>query len=465
MGMRRFGLAVGAFCGCFLLLGFSSGPSPDLRQYSRLPLSVKLTRLFKAGEEKFQQRRYEESIAIFEVMKSLDEHNLDAVMWIQKSRDRLSRESNERKKAQMIKQKGSLMIKESLYDNWVWGPMVGHFEIRVSKPKPYVRPVRKVHPRAGDAEVAKAKKAADGGDPGALFELALVLHSRADDSPAIDAFEKAVKADPPLLERDDEGLAAAALETAQRAMDKGSITPEQRLRAARVNALQGALSDAVIGFIKAASKDATLKTAVQKHLKDLIDSGKADFLQKPPEIFSFRQAYIWENGEDSLYIRIQFRPTSPHFVVPFDLPIEPQAVKAIEARSGDLLFTLPDPVNPDGTRVWLVAKDATDDVPVIDARIVVRLNSSKVTFLDLSNYQSATDLNDNWSVVIGEPAAFNSGFPAGQIDQKQGKIVIRGYRLQLSNGKGPNLDLRDFRKNLGPGINPWKIFEDYIPGG
>ncbi|MBF0502060.1 MAG: tetratricopeptide repeat protein [Candidatus Riflebacteria bacterium] len=463
--MRRFGLSVGLFCGCLLLFGFAPGPSPDLRQYSRLPLSVKLARLVKAGEEKFQQRRYEEAIAIFEVMKSLDEHNLDAIFWLQKCNDRLSSEANERMKAQMIKQKGNLVIKESLYDNWVWGPTVGHFEIRQSKPKPHIPVVRKVHPRASDAEIEKARKAADAGDANALFELAMVLHSRADDTAAIEALDKAVTTDPTILERDDEGLSSAALETAQRALEKGTITPEQRLRAARVNYLQGDLSDAVIGFIKAASKDSALKGQVQKYLQTLLDSRKADFLLRPPEVFSFRQAYLWEKGEDSLFIRIQFRPTSPHFIVPFDLPLEPRAVKAVETRSSDLLFVLPDPVNPDGTRLWLVAKDATDDVPMLEARLVIRLHPSKVTFIDLSNYQVSSDLSDNWSVVIGDSTSFGPGFPVGQIDQMQGKLIIKGYRLQLSNGKGPSLDLRDFRKNLGSGIDPWKIFEDVLPGG
>lgn len=446
-----------------LLPGYrNSGYDPNLEQFSRTPLSVKLSRLLKAGEEKVMQRRFEEAQAIFEAMLELDPRNLEATFWMKKVQERLKREANERFKAEMIRKKGSLQIKESLYDNWVWGPMVGHFTIRESKPKPYVPPVRKVHPRASDDEVGKAEKAAESGKASALFELAMVRHSRAEDNKALDAYEQAVISDPTLLGQDDEGLTAGLLDRAQRALESGKITPEERLRAARVNLLQGDHSDAVIGFIKAASKDATIKPIVQRNLEALVNSGKTDFLLRPPELFSFRQAYLWDNSEDSVYLRIQFRPTSPHFLIPIDLPFEARAIKTIESRSNDILFVINDPAPPEGTRLWLAVKDPGDEVPTVEAKLVLRMHPARVTLLDLSNYGAPADLADNWTVVMGEPTSYPPGFPPGHVEKQDGKIMVRAYRLQTTNGKGPVLDLRDFRKSLGATVNPWKVFEDVL---
>ncbi|MBF0544904.1 MAG: hypothetical protein HQM08_10745 [Candidatus Riflebacteria bacterium] len=462
--MPRSILLIFLFFACLLMLGFAPANDPNLRGYTRVTINKRLDLLEKAGKDRFNRRLYEEAIEIFKAMLILDEGNLDAFFWISKCRERVKREESEKRKAELYRKKGSLVIKESKYDNWIWGPTAGHFEIRISKPKPRIIPPKKNRPRVGDAELLAFKKKADSGVPKDLFELAMSYKSRGEFPLAIESYSKAVAADPKILQLDDEGLTGELCEKFQKQKEKGTISPQERLQAATIGFLQGDLVESIIDFIKASSHDNTLKLACQDGLEKILGTGKTDFLVKPPEILSFRQAYLWENGEDSIYLKIRFRPNSPVFLIPFDLPLEYANVKTVENRSTDIICIIPDKRVDTPLRLWIACKDSGDSIPIFELKAVIRLRPAKVMTLDFSNYYAVpSEIEDNWSVVFGDPSTYSPGFPKGDIESNKAGLIIKAFDLTASKGKGPNLDLRDFRRNLGSSINPWKTFEEILP--
>lgn len=411
------------------------------------------------GKDLFNRRRYEEAASVFEAMKSLDERNLDAELWLQKCHERLSQEKNENTKAQIIKQQGSLKNKESGYENWTWGPTSGHFEIRTSKPKPHIIPPKKIRPRATDGEVAKAMLGAAKNNAKALFDLAMLHHSRKEPELAIMSWERAVEIDANILALDDEGLTSTILEEADKALENGTITPELRLLTARVSLWQGDWGQAITHFIKAASKNPALKDKAGKGLKKIIDSGKTDFLKRPPDIDSIFLAYAFENKEDRLYFQADFIPRTPLYIFPFDLEVESAVVKSVEILSPDVLFVFRDPFTTDTSKLWIVGKDSSDQFKRLRARLIVHLDPA-VNGVNISNYNCEGPIPGNWGLVFGLPESFYSGFLPPVVEKNLNGVLLKAYQLSRTNGKGPTLVLQDFRKPLPAKIDVWKCIEE-----
>ncbi|MBF0406231.1 MAG: hypothetical protein HQM10_02670 [Candidatus Riflebacteria bacterium] len=462
--MRNILFYVLIFISSILLFGFTQSNDPGLRNYSRTTLNTKLNRLQVAGEDFYKRRLYEEAIGVFEAMLILDRGNLDAYYWIKKSQERIDREKSEKNKAELYQKKGSLVIKESKFDNWIWGPTAGHFEVRVSKPKPRIIPPKKDRARVSDSDVekllAEAKKSPSASNS---FELAMAYKSRSEYSEAIEWYLKAAELDRKILELDDEGLTGELSEKYQAAKENGQISPPERLRAASVNFIQGDFPESVIDYIKSASKDPTLKLASKSGLEKIIGTGRTEFLQTKPEILSFRQAYLWENGEDSVYLKIRFRPTSPLFLVPFELPIDYENLKTVEIRSENVLYIIPDKTSDNPLRLWVACKDIGDSIPVVEMKAVLRLKPSKLIQFDFSNYYCIPETGDNWSVVLGDNSTFCPGFMKGTIESTKEGLMVKAFDLYQSKGRGPTLDLRDFRRNLGKSVNVWKIIDEVLP--
>ncbi|MBP7634580.1 hypothetical protein KBA41_10430 [Candidatus Ozemobacteraceae bacterium] len=439
--------------------------SPDLTYYSRTPLSVKLSRLFSAGQDLFNRRRYEEAQAVFESMRALDDKDLLSVFWVKKCRERLEREANEQRKSDNRRLTGRLFPREEIYTNWRWGPEVGHFEVRESKPKPYVEPVRKIRPRAGDKELAKAKSAAADNKPEALFDLAMAHWSRKENGPAIDALEKAAELNPDILARDDEGLTAAVQDELRAALEKGKPTPAQLLRAGRVAIIQGDLLEAFRDLIRAATEDASLLGEVKPLLQKLVDTGKTEFLFRAPELWTFRQGYAFENGEDRLYIKLGMAPRAAVPMAPLDLMFEREAIGTIEELPSDVLCTLIDPSTTETTRLWIVGKFRESDGPIeVNGKLLVRFQKDRLMFLDMSNFNAAPELPDNWSVVVGAADAFSVSFPIGQLEKIENGVNIKAFQLRMNTGKGPVLSLSELRKPLPAAVDVWKTLDNAAQG-
>lgn len=464
-----FGSIVGA-----LLAGFATSSaemvpmtskSPDLTYYSRTPLSVKMSRLFAAGQDLFNRRRYEEAQTVFEAMRSLDEHDLLSVFWIKKCQERFDREANEKRKSENIRQTGHLFPQEEIYTNWRWGPEVGHFEIRTSKPKPYVEPVRKIRPRASDAQLAKARSAAAGNSPDALFDLAMAHWSRKENGPAIDALEKAADLNPDVLARDDEGLTAAVHDELQGALEKGKASPSLLLRAGRVAIIQGDLLEAFRALIRAATDDAKLIDEVRPLMQKLVDTGKTEFLFRAPEIWTFRQGYAFENDEDRLYLKLVMAPRAPVPMAPLDLMFERDAIGSVEVLDSDVLFTLVDPAATETTRLWVVGKyRESDQLTEVNGRLVFHFPKDKLSYLDMSNFNAAPELPDNWSVVIGAEDAFSAGFPPAELEKTENGVSARAFQLRMNTGKGPVLTLSEMHKPLAASVDVWKMMDNAAQG-
>lgn len=445
------------------LVGFTS-PTPELDQYKRTPLSVKLQRFQKSGTDLFMRHRYEEALAVFQTMGKLDPGNIDALFWEKKVREKLFHEETEKFKADLWRTKGSLVLKESKYDNWHWGPEVGHFEIRQSIPKPYIPPVKKIRPPIAEAEFAKIKEKAT--DAAGLFELAIACNSRKEFEKGFDALDEAALRDPEILGRDDEGLVATLLEDLQKPLETGKITPRQRVLLGRISMLSGDLSGAALQLIKGASREAGLVPDAQKAMERLLGTGKTEFLYKSPEIYRFAQAYAYQESEDRMYVSARVNPTTPHYVFPFEFPFEAEAVEAIEIKSPDFLFGSVDLTATDTARIWFTGVDNTDEPRNLDLRAVIRFKPGKLGgVLDLSTWSVPAELGNNWSLVIAPPTAFNPAFPVPQKQTSDGGIEMKAFQVQQSGGKGPYLNLDEFHKPLPKDVDVFKAIDGVWDGG
>ncbi|OIP26267.1 hypothetical protein AUK22_06955 [bacterium CG2_30_54_10] len=445
------------------LSGFSpAGPSPDLQQYQRLPLSVRLTRLTNAGIGLFNRRRYEDAITVFESIFTLDPKNLGAFFWIRKCRDVLNRERSEWVKADLYRKRGSLTLKESKYDNWVWGPTVGHFEVRYSKPKPYIPPVRMRHSKASDDQIVKAREATVGGDPEKLFELAMLLWSRGEKDPAIDAYESAMEKDPEIAGRDDEGLLATVADELAKELAKGLPSGEagkQFMQAGRLSRLQGDPQGMIQNLVKAATLDPQLQDKIKNYLEEFVTSGKTAFLMKVPDIFSFRQAYVFEDDEDRLYLKTTFSPGTPFPMAPIDLMFDWTAIKGVDLVASDVLFAIMDPTVKDFTRLWLVPKIKDKAFPTFLAKLRVRVDKDRLSSLDLSNVNVSPDLPDNWCVIVGTDSSFGVGFPTPEFEDSENSLKIKAFQLGRTNGRAPSLTLRDFHIPAQKPLDMWRAID------
>lgn len=441
------------------LTGFSPRPYSDLAEYKRLPMERRIDRLQKSGEDLFLRRRYEDAITVFDTILSLDKGDMLARLWITKATTEILKEKqNEEKKRLLQKHDGHLIAKDLIYDNWRWGPEIGHFEIRYAPAKPYVRPVRKVHPKLNDKELNEiVKKAEKTGAADDQFELAMSYWARREIKPALKYYFKAIEADTEMLGRDDELLLSSIAEDVQKKIETGKVNAQDYFDSGKLEMIQGDRNRAVQHLVRAASLDPKLHDQVAKVLARFVESPQVDMVSAPPDIFSFRQAYVFDKNADTVYLRIILSPKKRGQVVPIDLTIPASGAKKIDIKSKDAAFAFGVTGISDALRIWLVLPEKEAEFPEYEVRLTVDIDRKATDFIELSNFSLAKDQPDNWSFVIGSEFNFSESLPVGEHTKKNAGLQVIGYHLSLSDGKGPFLSLADFKEPLPRAVDIWKI--------
>lgn len=443
------------------LTGFSRPRSySDLAEYSRTPLETRVERMQKSGEDLFLRRRYEDAITVFETVEALDKGNMKARLWITKARSELLKENQDRVKQQLMKQYGHLIPREMIYDNWRWGPSVGHFEVRYSEPKPYVRPVRKVRPKASDEEIKAAEQKADkSGAAEDYFELAMLHWSRRETDKALQNYFKSMALDTEMLARDDELMLATVAQEVSSKIETGKVTATDFMDSGKLEMIQGDRARAVSHLVRAVQTDKSKLEEASRILSDFIESPQIDLVARPPDIFSFRQAYVFDKEKDTLYLRILLMPKKRGQIVPFDLTIPFAGAGKIEISGKDAVMVFPKPGINDALRLWFVLPEKQDEFPEYELKVAVNLDRKNAQYLELSNFSLAKEQPDNWSFVIGSEFNFGDAVPKAEYEKTLSGLQISGYQLSLSDGKGPVISLDGFKEPLPRKIDIWKLIE------
>jgi len=443
-----------------LLVGFGPRPYSDLAEYKRLPEETRISRLHAAATDLFRRRRYEDAIVVFETILALDKTDLGAKLWIAKARAEISKEQNERIKQERYKKYGHLIPKDQIYANWHWGPSVGHFEVRYSKPKPYVRPVRKVHPLASDADIAEAeKKAEKSGAADDYFELAMQHWSRKNSEKALKAYFKAVSLDSEILARDDELLLITVSSEVEKRIESGKVAAGEYLDSGKLLLVQGELKRAVSHLVNAVKLDGKLKQEVADILLTLIESPQIELLSTPPELLGFRQAYVFDKESDTVYVKVNLIPKNRGQIVPIDITIPADAVKKVDVKSNDVAMAFGIPGIDNALRIWAILPEKEEEFSEYEVKFAINIDRSILNYLELSNYSLQVEQPDNWSFVIGSEFNFSKDTIKGEYEKNIDGLQINGYHLSASEGRGPTLLLSDFKEPLPRKIDIWKIIE------
>ncbi len=442
------------------LTGFGPRPYSDLAEYKRLPMERRIDRMQKSGEDLFQRRRYEDAITVFDTILALDKGDMLARLWITKAQAELLKERQDSDKQQLLKKYGHLIPKDMIYNNWHWGPSVGHFEIRYSEPKPYVRPVRKVHPRVNDADLKVAtEKAEKSGAAVDLFELAMSHWSRRETEMALKYYFKAIAADTEMLARDDEMMLATVAEDVQKKIETGSVSARDYLDSGKLEMIQGDRNRAIQHLVRASAMEEKFREEISTIIGDFVKSPQVELVSAPPDIFSFRQAYVFDKSADTVYVRVVLTPKKRGQVVPIDLTVPAVGVKKINIESKDAALAFGVPGISDSLRVWLVLPEKEESFPEYEIRLAINLDRKAADYLELSNFSLPKEQPDNWSFVIGSEFNFAESLPTGEYEKKLSGLQVTGYHLSLSDGKGPILALQNFKEPLPRSVDIWKIIE------
>ena len=459
--MKRTALFLLVFAFGLMLVGYGPRPYSDLAEYRRLPVETRISRLQSAGEDLFMRRRYEDAIVVFNTILALDPGEMKAKLWVTKAENQLLVEQNEVNKKVLYQKYGHLIPKDKIYENWHWGPSVGHFEVRYSEPKPHVPIVRKLRPKASDAAVAAARKKADAsGEAGDLFELAMLHWSRREQEKALKAFFDAYAINPEVLSRDDEYMLSTISDEVDAKTASGKASAQDYLVSGRLGLLQGDRRRAVNHLVRAATTDSKLKDAVKKELATFIASPLVDMASLPPDFFSFRQAYVFDKGADKLYLRILLMPKNRTQIVPLDMMLKPECVKDIELASKDVVYAFPQPGLAESMRLYLVLPEKEEEFAQYEIRIALTLDREKSLSFELSNYALPAGQPDNWSFVISSEYNVSESMAKGDFEKSLEGMKVSGWHLAITAGKGPYIPLESFKESLPRQIDVWKIIEN-----
>ncbi len=444
-----------------MLAGFGPRPYSDLAEYKRLPLETRLSRLQSAGEDLFMRRRYEDSIVVFETILALDPGELKAKLWITKAQSQLLLEKNAANKQALYRKYGHLTPKDKIYENWRWGPSVGHFEVRYSEPKPYVPKVRKLRPKATDAEIAAARKKAEAsGDAADMFELAMQHWSRKEQEKALKAFFDAYAINPEVLGRDDEYMLSTISEEVDAKTAAGKASAKDYLTSGKLGLIQGDRQRAVNHLVRAAAMDPKSREEARKELGMFLATSQVDTVSLPAEVFSFRQAYVFDKGLDKLYLRIVLLPKNRAQVVPVDMMLKNESVKDIEIASKDVAFAFQQPGIDESMRLYLVLPEKEEEFPQYEVRLILTLDRDKSQTFELSNFVTGENLPDNWSFVFSSEYNLSESLAKGDFEKSIDGMKISGWHLAITAGKGPFIPLESFKEPLPKPVDIWKLIEN-----
>ena len=444
----------------FLLVGFGPRPYSDLATYKRIPTVTRVDNLLKAGKDLYLRRRYEDARSVFQMVLNMDKDNLEAQFYISKIANNLELEQNERNKQALYKKWGHLTPIDKIYENWRWGPEVGHFEVRYSEPKPYVPAVRKFRPKATDEEVAKALKAykasktADNG-----FELAMCYWSRREKDNAIKYYLEATDMDPEILGRDDEYMLSMISEELEEKLSTGKPTANDYLTYGRLALIQGNRDAGITSVIKAATKDSKLSKLADQTLSSYIARG-VDIIGIPAEFYSFRQAYVFDKDKDSIYMRVILCPKDKRQLIPIDTTLPASTTGNISIESKDALFIYNEPGIGNSTRLWVALPEKEGEFPEYEVRLIISLKREESHGIELSNYVLPAEQPDNWSFIITSEFNTDRSDIPKNYEKIENGLRISAYHLGTSDGKGPYIPFEDYKESLPSDANVWKILED-----
>ena len=444
----------------FLLVGFGPRPYSDLATYKRIPTVKRVDNLMKAGKDLFLRRRYEDARSIFQMILDMDKKNLEAKFYISKIDNLYELEQNEQKKQALFKKWGHLTPIDKIYENWHWGPEVGHFEVRYSEPKPYVPAVRKFRPKATDAEVTEAAKLyANSKTAENAFELAMRYWSRREKSAAIKYYLEAVDMKPEILELDDEYMLSMISEEVEEKISLGNPTPEDYLTYGRLAMIQGNRDEGISSLIKAAVMSKKLKGAAEKALDNYISKGFVDIVGIPAEIYSFRQAYVFDKDKDSIYMRIILCPTNKRQLIPIDTTFAASATAKVSIESKDAVFVYNKPGIGESSRLWIALPEKEGEFPEYEVRLILSLNRESLG-VDLSNYSLPSEQPDNWSFIISSEFNNTNSELLGNYEKNENGVRVSAFHLGTTDGRGPYVSFENYKESLPSDANVWKIIED-----
>ena len=446
----------------FLLVGFSPRPYSDLATYKRIPTKTRVENLMKAGKDLFLRRRFEDARSIFQMILDMDKNNLEAKFYISKIKNTLELEENEAKKQALFKKWGHLTPIDKIYENWHWGPEVGHFEVRYSEPKPYIPPVRKFRPKATDAEITEAAKLyANSKTADNAFELAMRYWSRREKAAAIKYYLEAADLNAEILGRDDEYMLSMMSEELEEKIATGKPTAEDYLTYGRLALIQGNRDDGIKSIIKAAVQSKKLVASANKALDNYVSSGFVDIIGIPEEVNSFRQAYVYDKEKDSLYMRIILCPKNKRQLIPIDTTIPASSTGNISIESKDTLFVYSKQGIGGATRLWLALPEKEGEFPEYEIRLIIGLNRNEDSVgVELSNYVLPPEQPDNWSFIISSEFNNTDSEVHGNYEKFENGMKISAFHLGTTDGRGPYVSFEDFKEPLPSDANVWKIIED-----
>ncbi len=464
--MKKSILLLCLFVTGFMIVGYGPKSYSDLAPYKRIPTKTRIESLLKAGNDLFLRRLYNEANSIFKMVLDLDKNNLDAKMMMTKINNVYERERNEENKKALYQKWGHLTPIDKIYTNWHWGPEVGHFEVRYSEPKPYIPAVRKFRPRATDEEINEAlnaykkSKTADN-----AFELAMRYWSQRKEPEAIKYYFEAADLSSDILERDDNYMLSMITEELEEKINKGSNNPQDYYNHGRLALIQGNTKDGIRNLIKAVKMDKKLISYAKNYIDKYITEDFKEIMGIPAEIYSFRQAYVFNKNKDMVYLRLIICPMNKRQLIPIDTTIPASFTGDISIESKDVLYVYKKKGIGDSIRLWLALPEKEGNYPEYHVKLIINLKRGTEYDEDgggveLSNFGLSSEQLDNWSFVIS--SEFDNTDPTlpGDYEKVENGVRIHGYQLWATDGKGPYISFRDFSESLPSDANIWKIIEN-----
>lgn len=447
----------------FLLVGYGPKPYSDLATYKRIPTTTRVDNLLKAGKDLYLRRLYDESRSIFQMVLNLDKDNKDAKFWLSKINYVFDLEKSEKEKQFLYKKYGHLTPIDRIYEGWHWGPEVGHFEVRYSEPKPYVPAVRKFRPKATDAEVKEAlqayekSKSADD-----AFELAMRYWSQRKKPEAIKYYFEAADLSSEVLGKDDEYMLSMISEELEEKIEKGNADAKDYLTHGRLALIQGNVNDGVRNLVKSVRLDGKNSPMVKNALDKYLSSGFIDIIGIPIEVYSFRQAYVFDKDKDMVYMRIILCPINNRLLIPVDTTIPIEYIESVTLDSKDALYVFDKEGLGNSTRLWVALPEKENEFADYEVKVIIKLkrNVDESNGIELSNYSLPKEQEDNWSFIISSEFDNAENIIEGNYEKVENGVRVSGYHLGISNGKGPFISFDNFKESLPSDANIWRIIEN-----
>jgi hypothetical protein len=215
----------------------------------------------------------------------------------------------------------------------------------------------------------------------------------------------------------------------------------------------------VQNLISASRLDKELKNEVSKIIASYVVSPEVKQSIVPPDIYSYRQAYVFDEDADMIYIRIVGIPRGNRLVFPLDITFDLKAIKKLEIASNDLAFAYAMPGQDKAARIWFVLPEK-EEFAEYDLRLIAYVDRDYNTWIDLSNYAIPPEQPDNWSFVIGSEFNFGEMIPQGEFEKHLDGVQVTGYHLSRSEGKGPYIDLSYFKEPMPKEVDVWEFIEN-----